>query len=412
MKVAVINCGSSSIKYEVFDVRDCVMLATGLVEKIGSADGRLRQRRRKADGTFEERNDTRPLADHGEGFDLMASVNRQDRIIRDESELFGIGHRVVHGGEVFREPALIDDEVVAAIKRLVPLAPLHNPSNLLGIEVSRKRFPHVPQVAVFDTAFHQTLPPHAYHYAVPYELYAEHHVRRYGFHGTSHAYVAKEAAKHLGRPLSEVNLITLHLGNGARAAAVKEGRCIDTSMGMTPLEGLVMGTRCGDIDPSLPFYLMRQTVISPEDVENLLNRESGLKGICGVSDVREIQDRAAKGNERAKLAMGMFSYRIKKYVGAYCAVLGRVDAIVFTGGIGENSAAVRRHACEGLEHMGISLEERKNEDVSGKVSEIQREGSPVRILVIQTDEEREIAQQTVSAIEGARRLKEQVSCAL
>jgi acetate kinase len=183
-------------------------------------------------------------------------------------------------------------------------------------------------------------------------------------------------------------------------------------MGMTPLEGLIMGTRCGDIDPSLPFYLMRQTVISPEDVENLLNRESGLKGICGVSDVREIQDRAAKGNERAKLAMGMFSYRIKKYVGAYCAVLGRVDAIVFTGGIGENSAAVRRHACEGLEHMGISLEERKNEVVSGKVSEIQREGSPVRILVIQTDEEREIAQQTVSAIEGARRLKEQVSCAL
>jgi len=404
MKVAVINCGSSSIKYEVFDVRECAMLATGLVEKIGSADGRLRQRKRKADGTFEEQSFTKPLAGHIEGFEFMAGVNQKERIIEDESELFGIGHRVVHGGDVFREPTLIDDKVVAAIKGLIPLAPLHNPSNLLGIEVSREHFPHVPQVAVFDTAFHQTLPSHAYHYAVPHQLYEEHHVRRYGFHGTSHSYVAKEAARHLGKLPSELNLITLHLGNGASAAAVKEGRSIDTSMGMTPLEGLVMGTRCGDIDPSLPFYLMRQTAMSRNAVENLMNRESGLKGICGVSDMREIQDLAAKGHERAGLAIGMFCYRVKKYIGAYFAVLGRLDAIVFTGGIGENSAAVRQQCCEGLEHMGIVLDSQKNTAAGGTVAEIQKDGMPVQVVVIKTNEEREIARQTIDAIERAKAL--------
>ena len=412
MKVAVINCGSSSIKYEVFDVRECVMLASGLVEKIGGRDSRLRQRKRKADGTFEEQSFTKALADHREGFAFMEEVNQKERIIRDESELFGIGHRVVHGGEVFQEPTLINDEVVSAIKGLEPLAPLHNPSNLLGIEAGRERFPHVLQVAVFDTAFHQTLPPHAYHYAVPYDLYAQHHVRRYGFHGTSHAYVAKEAAKHLRKAPSELNLITLHLGNGASTAALKQGKSIDTSMGMTPLEGLVMGTRCGDIDPSLPFYLMRQSAISPDEVENLLNRESGLKGICGVSDMREIQDLAARENERARLAIDIFCYRIKKYIGAYIAVLGGLDAIVFTGGIGENSAIVRRFVCEGLKHMGISLEERKNREVSGTVSEIQKEGAPIKILVIKTDEEREIAQQTIRAVERAKGLQGTSSCAL
>jgi len=402
MKVAVINCGSSSIKYEVFDVGECVMLATGLIEKIGSADSRLRQRRRKADGTFDEQNHTKPLADHRAGFDFMASVNQHDRIIRDESELFGIGHRVVHGGELFREPALIDDTVIAAIRGLIPLAPLHNPSNLLGIEAARERFSLVPQVAVFDTAFHQTLPPPAYRYAVPHELYERHHVRKYGFHGSSHAYVTKEAARHLGKSPAELNLITLHLGNGASAAAVQGGRSIDTSLGMTPLEGLVMGTRCGDIDPSLPFYLMRQTGMSPEDVENLLNRESGLKGICGLSDMREIQDQAAQGNERAKLAIEMFCYRIKKYIGSFCAVLGRLDAVVFTGGIGENAFAIRQRACEGMEHLGIAVDRAKNAAAGGTVAEIQNDQSPVRVLVIRTNEEREIAQQTISAIEKAK----------
>jgi acetate kinase len=403
MKVAVINCGSSSIKYEVFDAGQCTMLATGLIERIGSADGRLRQRKRKADGSFEELSFTRPLKDHREGFAFMAEANRKERIIGDESELFGIGHRVVHGGDVFREPAVIDDEVVTTIKKLIPLAPLHNPSNLLGIEVSRERFPGVRQVAVFDTAFHQTLPPYAYHYAVPYDLYEEHHVRRYGFHGTSHAFVSKEAANRLGKPLSEVNLITLHLGNGASAAAVKGGLSVDTSMGMTPLEGLVMGTRCGDIDPSLPFYLMRQTGMPPERLENLLNRESGLRGICGVSDMREIQDLSVKGNERGELAIGMFCYRIKKYIGAYFAVLGRLDGIVFTGGIGENSAVVRQNCCEGLQHLGIAVDHDKNAAASGAIAEIQKGGLPVKVLVIKTNEELEIARQTIAAVERAKK---------
>jgi acetate kinase len=403
MKVAVINCGSSSLKYEVYDAGQHVMLVTGLIEEIGSTGSRLLQRKRKADGSFEERSLAKSLADHREGLQLMERLNREEQIIRDESELLGIGHRVVHGGDVFREPTVIDDEVVYILRRLVPLAPLHNPSNLLGIEVSRERFPRVPQVAVFDTAFHQTLPSHAYHYAVPYDLYEKRHVRRYGFHGTSHAYVSREAARHLGRPLSEVNLITLHLGNGASATAVKGGRSVDTSMGMTPLEGLVMGTRCGNIDPSLPFYLMRQTAMLPDDVENLLNWESGLRGICGLNDMREIEGLAATGNERAKLAIAMFCYRVRKYIGAYFAVVGKTDAVVFTGGIGENSAAVRQQCCEGLEHMGMAIDREKNTSADDAVAEIQKDGMAVKILVIKTNEELEIARQTIAAIEKAKR---------
>jgi len=402
MKVAVINSGSSSIKYEVFEAADCSMVATGLIEKIGSAEGRLRQRRVKADGTYDEQIHKKFLANHREAFDLMASVNRHDRIIKDDSELLGVGHRVVHGGETFREPALIDAEVMAAIRRLIPLAPLHNPSNLLGIEAAQERFIGVPQVAVFDTAFHQTLPPAAYRYALPHELYEKHRVRKYGFHGTSHGYVAKEAAKYLGKPLSEANLIILHLGNGASAAALQGGRSVDTSLGMTPLEGLVMGTRCGDIDPSVPFYLMRETGMKPEDVESLLNKESGLKGICGVSDMREILERASKGNERAELAIEMFCYRVRKYIGAYHAVLGRVDAVVFTGGIGENASAIRQRICEGLKHIGIAIDAVKNRSSGRAIFEIQKDGQPVRVLVIRTDEEREIALQTISTIEKAK----------
>ena len=402
MKVAVINSGSSSIKYEVFDAGDLTTLATGLIEKIGSSEGSLRQRRLKADGTFDEQIHQKPLANHREAFDLMASVNQHDRIIKDDSELLGIGHRVVHGGETFREPALINAGVIAAIRELIPLAPLHNPSNVLGIEAAQERFIGVPQVAVFDTAFHQTLPPAAYRYAVPQELYEKHHVRKYGFHGSSHGFVAKEAAKYLGKPLSEANLIILHLGNGASAAAIQGGKSIDTSLGMTPLAGLVMGTRCGDIDPSIPFYLMRQTGMKPDDVEDLLNRESGLKGICGVSDMREIQERAAKGEERAALAIEMFCYRIKKYIGAYYAVLGTLDALVFTGGIGENASTIRQRVCDGLERLGIGVDHGRNAAAKGSVSEIQSDGMPVKVLVIKTNEEREIALQTISTIEKAK----------
>ena len=398
-KVGVINCGSSSIKYEVFDRRERIKLATGLVERIGSTEGRMRQSRLQADGTFVEQVYTKPLADHHEAFLFMVDMNRENRIIQDDAELFCVGHRVVHGGELFREPAVIDDKVVAAIRSLIPLAPLHNPSNLLGIEAARMRFPGIPQVAVFDTAFHQTLPPVAYRYAVPDELYEQHQVRRYGFHGASHAHVAREAARYLGQASETLNIITLHLGNGASVAAIREGECIDTSMGMTPLEGLVMGTRSGDIDPAIPFYLIRQLSLTPEKVEGLLNKESGLKGICGYSDMREIQQRAGQGDERARLAFEMFCYRVRKYIGAYTAVLGRLDAIVFTGGIGENSTEVRSAVCSGLRHLGITVDERKNGSVTGKAAEIQEEGAPVKVLVVRTNEELEIALQAEAVIE-------------
>jgi acetate kinase len=398
-KIAVINCGSSSIKFELYDRKERIRLATGLIEKIGSADGRLRQSRLQQDGTFADQTHVRPLANHHEAFDFMMEVNKGDRIIREEAELFAIGHRVVHGGELFREPAIVDDSVLAAIRSLIPLAPLHNPSNLLGIEAARVRFPSIPQVAVFDTAFHHTLPPAAYRYAVPHDLYEKLHVRRYGFHGTSHVHVAREAARYLGEPLETLNLITLHLGNGASVAAIKGGMSIDTSMGMTPLEGLVMGTRCGDLDPAIPFYLIRQLAIPPEQVENLLNKDSGLKGVCGFSDMREIQQQTGQGDERSALAFDMFCYRIKKYLGAYYAVLGGLDAVVFTGGIGENSGQVRSAVCAGLRHLGITLDEGKNTTIAGKAAEIQEDGAPVKVLVVRTNEELEIALQAESIVE-------------
>jgi acetate kinase len=296
---------------------------------------------------------------------------------------------------------LIDDDVVAAIRDLIPLAPLHNPSNLLGIEEARRRFPHVPHVAVFDTAFHQTLPSHAYRYAVPRDLYERYQVRRYGFHGSSHAYVAKEAARHLGRAPETVNLVTLHLGNGATAAAIAAGRSVDTSMGLTPLEGLVMGTRCGDLDPALHFYLLRQTGMAPAELEKLLNSGSGLKGLCGVADMREIQGRAAAGDGEAALALEIFCYRVKKYLGAYAAALGHVDAVVFTGGIGENSAVVRGKVCAGLENLGVALDETRNAAAAGAPAQISREDSAVAVLVVPTDEELEIARQAMAVIATA-----------
>jgi acetate kinase len=398
VKVITVNCGSSSIKVGIYRADDHAFIASGLLEKIGSAESRLLQKRVTKEGTFASREITGTVADHWEGFEFIMKANADDRIIKDSSELFGIGHRVVHGGELFSKPSLIDEKVIAAIRKLIPLAPLHNPHNLLGIEVARKRFPDVHQVAVFDTAFHQTLPPHSFHYALPYEFYTEHHVRRYGFHGTSHYYVAKEAAKHLGKALEEVNLITLHLGNGASAAAIQNGKCVDTSMGLTPLEGLIMGTRCGDIDPAVHFYLMRQTGMSADEIEKLLNSRSGLKGICGMNDMRQIQQKAEAGDERAMLALDMFCYRVRKYTGAYSAALSGIDAIVFTGGIGENSAMVRERTCSDLDNLGISIDQKKNKVVSGKISEIQQDGAAIKIMVIATDEELEIARQTIETI--------------
>lgn len=397
MKILVLNAGSSSIKYELFDMAGREVLASGLVERIGEAQGRLKQRHR-AGGDFQEMLREGAVPDHREGFAWIAAALRDSGAVRSPDELSGVGHRVVHGGEAFQAPALIDARVMAQIREQIPLAPLHNPANLVGIEVAMAGLPDVPHVAVFDTAFHQSLPPHAYHYALPFALYHAHQVRRYGFHGTSHSFVAEQAARYLGQPLDTLNLITLHLGNGASAAAIKNGRSVDTSMGLTPLEGLVMGTRCGDLDPAIVFYLARATGLENDALESLLNRESGLTGICGVNDMREVLRRADEGDERAALAIDVYAYRIKKYIGAYCAALGGIDAIVFTAGIGENSPEIRSRACSGLCALGIEIDPARNMSPVDGAREIQSADGPVKVLVIPTDEELEIAEQTVDCI--------------
>jgi acetate kinase len=319
-------------------------------------------------------------------------------------DLLGIGHRVVHGGESFKEPTLIDEKVLAGINETMPLAPLHNPANLKGIEIALRICPNVPQVAVFDTAFHQTLPPHTFCYPVPYSLYKTYHVRRYGFHGTSYHSISKQAAAYLKQPLEKLNLIALHLGNGASATAIKAGKSVDTSMGMTPLEGLMMGTRCGDIDPSLPFYLAKIMGKSNEELNLLLTRESGLKGICGASDMREVHVLAEEGDPMANLAIEMYCYRIKKYIGAYYAILGHLDALIFSGGIGENDSLIRKNVCAGLANLGIVIDDNKNQTAAHKTFAIQRKDGVVKVLVIPTDEELEIAQQTLALIQNTKQL--------
>jgi acetate kinase len=396
--ILVVNSGSSSVKYQFFRTGTYEVVASGVLERIGESVSSLKHRWMNEEGSYDEVKETRHVPDHRKGFDWIVEVNEKTESTADRGELCGIGHRVVHGGEVFHEPTLIDGKVAAAIREMVPLAPLHNPANLVGIEVALERRPEVPQVAVFDTAFHQSMPARAFHYALPRELYTEHHVRRYGFHGTSHHHVAKKAAEYLERPLESLNLITLHLGNGASAAAIKAGRSVDTSMGMTPLEGLIMGTRCGDLDPAIHFYISRAAGRSNEELEVMLNKDSGLKGICGANDMREIMGLAGEGDAQAQLAIDMYCYRIKKYIGAYSAVLGQVDAIVFTGGIGENAAVVRRQCCEDIECLGIVIDNYKNESLSGDSFEIQADKSSVKILVIPTNEELEIAQQTYELI--------------
>ena len=383
MKILVINTGSSSIKYQLFDLAADVVLASGVLERIGEEAG-VRDHRAGMEQIV------RSLTDPGQG------------VIRAAAEIAAVGHRVVHGGEAFRRPVLIDEQVLAAIRQNVPLAPLHNPANLVGIEVARSLFPGVPQVAVFDTAFHQTLPPRAFRYGLPRELYERHRIRRYGFHGSSHQYVAKEAARRLGRPLAELNLITIHLGNGASITAIAKGQSVDTSMGMTPLEGLLMGTRSGDLDPSILFHLAEFFSMSVGEIHNLLNQQSGLKGICGENDMREILKRRAAGDKLAALAVEIYTYRIKKYIGAYYAVLGEVDALVFTAGVGENAPEIREQACAGLQRLGIALDPEKNAGASGSPREIQSAQSTVKVLVIPTNEELEIARQTLEVLQAGK----------
>jgi acetate kinase len=401
MKILVINNGSSTIKYQLFDMQADTVLAAGLLERIGEPQSRLEH----TAGSGEPLVDTAPVADHRAGLlRIAALLTDPDRgVIADTAHIGAVGHRVVHGGETFREAVIIDDAVIQIIEDFAPLAPLHNPPNLMGIQVAREIFSHSPHIAVFDTAFHGTIPPHAFHYALPYALYEKHRIRRYGFHGTSHRYLAHAAADCMGRPLEMLNLITIHLGSGASMAAIQNGRSIDTSMGMTPLQGLIMGTRCGDIDPAVPFFLARHEGMDLEQIEELMNKQSGLKGLCGLNDMRDILARRADGDPRATLAVDMYTYSVKKHIGAYMAVLGRVDALVFSAGVGENAALIRALACDGLDTLGVRLDPEQNARVGDWPREVQAQGAPLRILVIHTDEEREIARQALCLIKASGR---------
>lgn len=401
MKILVINAGSSSIKYQLFDMDRQLVLVSGLAEKIGEETSKLTHRVYSGSDKPRVKVDNSRISDHQVGMTRIVNllVDPEFGVIRDKSEISAIGHRVVHGGETFQSSVIIDDRVIAALKENIPLAPLHNPHNLTGIECARKLFPGVPQVGVFDTAFHHTIPEEAFLYALPYRLYKENRIRRYGFHGTSHAYVAAKAAEYLGRPLNELNLITIHLGNGASMAAIRNGKSVDTSMGMTPLEGLVMGTRSGDVDPSIPFFLAQNLKMTPLDIDKLLNHSSGLKGICGTNDMRQVYERSQNGDESARIALKIYCYRIKKYIGAYFAVLGRLDAVVFTAGIGENAPYIRELSCRGLERLGIEIDPERNNESEKDIREVNSPGSFVKILVIPTNEELRIAQETKKVIE-------------
>jgi acetate kinase len=401
-KILVINSGSSSLKCSLFVFPDKensgevhpYSVAGGAVERIGEGKSSMSL---EAEEVSIER--ACEAADHRQALeDLLEVLVGETEALESLEEIAAVGHRVVHGGEKISESVAVDEEVIEAIEENATLAPLHNPPNLTGLRAATERLPDRLQVAVFDTAFHQSMPPGAYLYALPYELYRRHHIRRYGFHGTSHRYVAERAARMLGHAPSECNLITIHLGNGCSAAAVRKGLSVDTTMGLTPLEGLVMGTRCGDIDPSLPFLFTDMLGMSPQEVYDMLNRRSGLAGLSGVSnDMREIIEAAESDGEkaeRARNALEVFCYRVKKYIGAYCAVLGELDAVVFTAGIGENSPPVRRISCAGLDSLGIRLDDARNESTVGCEGDISAENSDVRVLVVPTDEELKIASDT------------------
>lgn len=394
-RVLVLNSGSSSVKYQLLDMRAHRRLALGLVERIGEESARLRH---TPLGGGAEREWTGPVADHDAALKAVAAELAKDGLGLDSPELAAIGHRVVHGGLTFTEPTVIDDTVLAEIERLIPLAPLHNPANLTGIRTARALRPDLPQVAVFDTAFHTTMPESAARYAIDTETADAYSVRRYGFHGTSHAYVSRATAKLLGKAPEDVNVIVLHLGNGASASAVRGGRCVDTSMGLTPLEGLVMGTRSGDLDPAVIFHLARVGGMSTDEIDTLLNKRSGLIGLCGDNDMREIQRRMDEGDERARLAFDIYIHRLRKYIGAYYAVLGRVDALVFTAGVGENAAFVREAAVAGLEGLGLAVDPGPNAVRGAEPRLISPAGARVAVAVVPTDEELEIATQAYALV--------------
>jgi acetate kinase len=394
MKVLVLNSGSSSIKFQLIRMEDESLLAKGIVEKIGSSDAIITYQP-EAKNKIRE---IREVKNHEVAIEIVLSLllHPQHGVIRDKGEIDGIGHRVVHGGEDFSDSVLITETVKSTVRKCIQFAPLHNPHNLKGIEACEALLPGVRQVGVFDTAFHQTIPPKAFIYGLPYILYKKLRIRRYGFHGTSHNYVAHRAAEFLKRPMKDIKIITCHLGNGASLTAVEGGRSIDTTMGFTPLEGLVMGTRCGSIDPALVPYIMDREKLGTKEIDSIMNKNSGMLGLTETSnDMREIEQEAARGSERHKLAIEIYCYHVRKYIGAYLAALGRVDAIVFTGGIGENSRLVRRLVTEGMADLGIVLDPAKNERNERDIS-----SGPVKILVIPTNEELAIARDTRRILEA------------
>jgi acetate kinase len=379
-KILVVNSGSSSVKYRLFslsEAKEFGSVTAGLIERIGETDS--------------------GVSDHRHAIvEMVQSLESQGHL--GSGELLAVGHRVVHGGESFNRAVLMNAAVIDAIRAAIPLAPLHNPANLLGIEACRERWPAVPQVAVFDTAFHQSLPPEAYRYAIPDQAYRENAIRRYGFHGTSFESIKRHVSQHLGLTGSDINLIVLHLGNGASACAIREGQSIDTSMGMTPLAGLMMGTRCGDLDPGVILYWLEQAGQSPAQISSCLNRESGLKGIAGSNDMREVLVRAGQADAQAQLAVDIYVHRIRHYIGAYRALLPELHALVFTGGVGEHASAIRSAVCRGLAHLGLHLEEHKNQAKWSGLAEIQSSLSAVRIMIVPTDEEGEIARQALELL--------------
>ena len=392
MKVLVLNCGSSSLKYQLFSMTNEEVLAKGLVERIGIEGSRIKHSKTGMDAVTI--NATIPNHKVAIRMVLDALLDASHGVISSLEELKAVGHRVVHGGEKFAGSVLINHEVIAALQECVPLAPLHNPANLMGIEAMTEVLPNIPQVGVFDTAFHQTMPSHAYMYGVPYHYYEKYRVRRYGFHGTSHYYVSQRTAELLGKPVDHLKIVTCHLGNGSSVTAVKNGHSIDTSMGFSPLPGVIMGTRCGDVDPTLLFYLAEQEGLDTKALAHILNKESGIQGISGVSsDLRDVEEAAAAGNSRAKLAEEMLYYGIRKYIGAYAAAMGGIDALVFTAGIGENSIVAREKVCAGLEFLGIKIDAEKNK-VRGKERIISSDDASVSVLVVPTNEELVIARDT------------------
>lgn len=392
MKVLVVNAGSSSIKYQVFDMTDESVLAKGLVDRVGIPGTTLEHKPAGKDEVVIKKD----LPDHTEGMKLVLEVlvNPEYGCIKSMDEIGAVGHRVVHGGEEFAKSVVVDDYVKKVIRDCFDIAPLHNPPNLMGIEACQALMPNVPHVAVFDTAFHQTMEPANFLYALPYEAYEKYKVRRYGFHGTSHFYVSHRAAEMLGKPYEQCKIINLHLGNGASMAAIKDGKVVDTSMGFTPLEGLVMGTRSGDIDPAIVFFLMEKLNMNAQEANNYFNKKSGMLGLSGVSnDLRDILEAASSGNERAQVALEVYYNRVKGYIGNYIAKLNGCDCLVFTAGVGENGYDVREKICENLDYLGIKLDPEKNK-VRGKEVDVAAEDSKVRIFVIPTNEELVIARDT------------------